>query len=70
MKSEHFTTTMAAKLIGISRSCLYLWMEMGLVDAPDPIAPGVRLWTRGDIAKAKKIKGTVKIGRPSPKDDK
>jgi excisionase family DNA binding protein len=69
-KSKYYTTSEAAKQIGISRAALYLWIESGLIDAPQPISSRVRLWTQGDIEKAKKIKGTSKIGRPSPRKKK
>ncbi len=65
MKSKFFTTEEAATKIGISRATLYNWIESGLVEAPEPIRPGVRLWTALDIAKAARAKGTLKLGRPS-----
>ena len=65
MKSKFFTTAEAATQIGISRATLYKWIEAGLVEAPEPIRPGVRLWAASDIARAARAKGTLKIGRPS-----
>jgi excisionase family DNA binding protein len=65
MKSKFFTTAEAATKIGISRATLYNWIESGLVQAPEPIRPGIRLWAASDIAKAASAKGTLKLGRPS-----
>jgi predicted DNA-binding transcriptional regulator AlpA len=64
MKSKFFTTAEAAAKIGISRATLYNWIRSGLVEAPEPIRLGVRLWTASDIAKAAAAKGTIKLGRP------
>lgn len=65
VKSTFFTTAEAATKIGVSRATLYNWIESGLVEAPEPIRQGVRLWTASDIAKAARAKGTIKLGRPS-----
>jgi predicted DNA-binding transcriptional regulator AlpA len=70
MKVKFFTTAEAAGKIGISRATLYNWIESGLVNAPESIRPGVRLWTGSDIVSAARAKGKLKLGRPGPKKKK
>jgi excisionase family DNA binding protein len=70
MKEKFFTTAEAAEKIGISRATLYNWIESGVVNAPELIRPGVRLWTASDVANAAKAKGKLKLGRPGPKRTK
>lgn len=60
-----YTMAQAAKQLGISRQTLYTWIEAGHVSAPKPTAIGeksFRLWTAGDIGRARKFKGTLKPG--------
>jgi excisionase family DNA binding protein len=67
---KFFSTSQAAAKIGVSRQTLYSWMESGHIRAPEPIRAGgasIRLWTQADIDRAAKAKGTLKMGRPSPK---
>ena len=67
MKQKLFTTTQAAAKIGVTRQTLYNWAEMDLIDAPPPVAPGVRLWTAAQIAAAGKMKGALPRGRAAEK---
>jgi excisionase family DNA binding protein len=67
---KFFSTGQAAKRIGVTRQTLYNWIDAGLIDAPEPIIAGgasVRLWTKADIDRAAKVKGTLKTGRPNSK---
>jgi excisionase family DNA binding protein len=64
-----YTTSEAAKHIGVSRQTLYSWIERRYVDAPKPLKIGggtVRLWTMAEIRKARKFKATLKPG-PRPR---
>jgi excisionase family DNA binding protein len=69
MGSKFYSTVEAAAKIGVSRQTLYSWIELGLIDAPEPIREGVRLWTASQIASAAKTKGKLKRG-PVPKRNK
>ena len=43
-----------------------MWIAEGHIAAPDPVKVGgmvVRHWTKADIEKARKFKGTLKAGR-------
>jgi predicted DNA-binding transcriptional regulator AlpA len=71
MEIKTYTTAEAAEKIGVSRSALYLWIGAGLVDAPKPIKLGrrsMRLWTRADIERVKKFKGSLPRG-PRPTEN-
>jgi excisionase family DNA binding protein len=60
------STGEAAKRIGISRQTLQAWIERKRIPAPklERIGNGkIRLWTRAQIEKARKFKGTLKPGR-------
>jgi hypothetical protein len=63
MAPKLFTTTYVAAKIGVTRQTLYNWAEMKLIDAPEPLAPGVRLWTAEQMAEAQKQKGRLPRGR-------
>jgi excisionase family DNA binding protein len=70
MASKTYTTAEAAKQIGVSRQGLYNWIDEGKVAAPKAITLGgrtMRMWTAADIAKVRKFKGTLKVGRPKTK---
>lgn len=63
-------TTQAARAAGVSRATLQSWISSGRIEAPELQIVGgkaVRLWKRGDIAKLKRFKGTL---RPGPKEKK
>jgi hypothetical protein len=71
MKRYH-TTMQVAKKAGVSRACLYKWLDSGLLDPPDVIRAGddeIRLWTDKDVERVKKLKGSLPIGRPKQKKD-
>jgi excisionase family DNA binding protein len=69
MGQKTYTTREAAKQVGVSHQTLHDWIDAGKV-APKQIVAGkmtIRLWTEGDVAKARKIKGTL---RPGPRSKK
>jgi DNA-binding XRE family transcriptional regulator len=69
MGREQYTTVEAAKRIGVSRQTLQAWCKGRFIDAPEPIEIGnmsVRLWTKADIQRAKRFKGTLRRG-PVPR---
>jgi excisionase family DNA binding protein len=60
-----FTTGQAAVRIGVSRQTLQAWIAADQIPAPKPIEMGrvsVRLWTKADVERARKFKGTLKPG--------
>ena len=70
MEPKVHTTTEAAATIGVSRQTLYSWIEGGKVTAPKLIVIGlksIRLWTKADIERVKKFKGTLSPGPRSKK---
>jgi excisionase family DNA binding protein len=70
MSPKTYTTGDAANQIGVSRQTLQFWIATGKIRAPKPVELGnmaVRLWTKADIAKARKFKGTLKPGPRSKK---
>ena len=70
MSQRTFTTGQAAKQIGVSRQTLQFWIATTKIEAPALIGQGnatLRLWTKADIDRAKKFKGTL---RPGPKGKK
>jgi excisionase family DNA binding protein len=72
MKSKTYTTAEAAAMIGVSRQTLYAWMASGQIDSPTTIQLGkrsMRLWSKADIARARKLKGTLRPG-PGPSGKK
>ena len=69
MDEKTYSTGEVAEKVGISRQTLFTWIEKGQVVAPKPIAVGktsIRLWTKTDIERVQKFKGTLKRG-PKPK---
>ncbi len=57
--SKTYTTSEAAKLIGISRESLYVWLRSKEIPEPQQIKLGAKtqyLWTAKDIEAAKKRK--------------
>lgn len=69
MATRTYTTSEAAAQIGVSRQTLQAWIAGGGIDPPEAITLGrvtVRLWTKADIARVRKFKGTLKPG-PRPK---
>jgi len=70
MDTKAYTTTEVAAKVGVSRQTLYTWIESGRIDAPKPIRLGnrsMRLWTKADIERVGKFKGTLPMGRPRKK---
>jgi excisionase family DNA binding protein len=70
MSPKTYTTSEAAKQIGVSRQTLQAWIAAGEIDAPKLIGEGkatLRLWAKADIERARKVKGTL---RPGPKRKK
>jgi len=67
MSPKIYTTSQAAKQIGVSRQTLQTWIAAGEIRAPKLIGEGkatLRLWTKADIEKARKFKGALRPGRP------
>jgi excisionase family DNA binding protein len=70
MEPKIYTTAEAAAAIRVSRQTLYSWIEGGKVTAPKLIVTGqksIRLWTKADIERVKRFKGTLKPGPRSKK---
>ena len=54
---EVYTTAEAAKLAGISRQTLQMWIATGRIKAPEVLRPSrLRLWTSEDLAQLKEVK--------------
>jgi excisionase family DNA binding protein len=65
MAAKTYSTSEAAKQIGVSRQTLQEWISTGKIVAPKLVAvPGasLRIWTATDIERARKFKGTSKPG--------
>jgi DNA-binding transcriptional MerR regulator len=59
-----------ARKIGVSIQTLHDWIKNGHICAPKSIAVGKKsmlLWTKADIERVRKFKGTLKTGRPKLK---
>ncbi len=71
MGSKSYTTTEAAKRVGVTRATLQAWIKSGRVRPPEiQVRFGkspVRLWTASDIARLEVVKDKSKIGRPKKK---
>jgi hypothetical protein len=70
MAAKLYSTDRAAKQIGVSRQTLQAWIFADRISAPKLIEVGgvtIRLWTKADIAKARKFKKTL---RPGPRSKK
>jgi excisionase family DNA binding protein len=71
MGSKSYTTTEAAKKLGISRATLQAWIMKGLVQPPAiQVRFGkspVRFWTTSDIARLRAMQKGIKTGRPKKK---
>jgi excisionase family DNA binding protein len=62
MISGKFTTSEAARQVGISLATINRWITAGKVTAPDPTligAVGYRLWSRDDIQNLKILKRQI-----------
>jgi len=65
MARNKYTTPEAAKLIGVSRQTLQAWVKGRMIPPPELIEIGnvaVRLWSKADIQRAKRFKGTLRPG--------
>jgi DNA-binding transcriptional MerR regulator len=68
MSPRLYTTEQAAEEIGISRQTLQSWIKGSLITPPKPTLDGAkskRLWTKADIERGRKVKGTLKPGPKS-----
>lgn len=69
MEKTTYTTSEAADKIGVSYQTLHNWVNSNLVPTPQLVRFGknsLYLWTKYDIAEARKVKGRLKSG-PKPK---
>jgi DNA-binding transcriptional MerR regulator len=67
-----YSTTQAAKKVGVSKRTLLEWVYRGLLKEPTKLeVMGTiwRIWKKDDVSRARKIKGTMKRG-PKPKKRK
>jgi excisionase family DNA binding protein len=65
MERKAYSTEEAAEQIGVSRQTLFTWIGKGFIAIPKAMAVGktlIRLWTKTDIERARKFKGTLKRG--------
>jgi len=72
MSSKLLSTVAVADEVGVPRATLQYWIKEGKIAAPKTKlrnGVAVRLWTAGDVEKARKLKGTLKRG-PDPKRGK
>jgi len=70
MSPKSYTTTEAAKVVGVTRATIQAWVKDGVVDPPGiqsrPGRPPVRLWSTSDVNQLKSVKKEMqkRIGRP------
>jgi predicted site-specific integrase-resolvase len=70
MSPKSYTTTEAAKVVGVSRATIQAWVKDGVVKPPNiqsrPGRPPVRLWSSLDVNRLKSVKKEMqnRIGRP------
>jgi excisionase family DNA binding protein len=65
MSPKLYTTEQAAEEIGISRQTLQSWIKNKQITPPKPTLDGAkskRLWTKADIERGRKFRGTLKPG--------
>jgi DNA-binding transcriptional MerR regulator len=71
MGSKSYTTTEAAKKLGVTRATLQAWIMKGLLQPPEIKVrigkPPVRLWTTSEIERARAMQSRIKAGRPKKK---
>jgi DNA-binding transcriptional MerR regulator len=68
MLKSKYTTREAAKLIGVSRQTLQTWVKSRFIKTPRLSVVAnfrVRLWSKADIQRAKRFKGTLRRAAPS-----
>ena len=61
-----YTTVEAAKQIGVSKNTLLRWINEGLIPDVERDWRGWRIWSEGDINRAKAFKGDYH-GHPIPR---
>jgi excisionase family DNA binding protein len=69
MTGETCSTGEVAKKVGVSSQTLHTWIDSGKIAAPKSARVGksfILLWSKVDIDRARKFKGTLKRG-PRPK---
>ena len=72
MNSKLLSTVEVAKEVKVPRATLQYWIKEGKLEAPKTKlrnGVAVRLWTAGDVEKARKLKGALKRG-PDPRKSK
>jgi len=65
------STAQAAKEIGVTTRTLFRWLELGLLPEPRRVkmpAYDWRIWSAQDIERAKRVKKTIKRGRPKKRN--
>jgi len=73
MRSKSYTTTEAAKAVGVTRATIQAWVRDGVVKPPNiqsrPGRPPVRLWSSSDVNELKSVKKAMqeRVGRPKGK---
>jgi excisionase family DNA binding protein len=70
MSPKLYTTEQAAEEMGISRQTLQSWIKNEMITPPKPTLDGAkskRLWTKADIERGRKFKGTLKSGPKAKK---
>ena len=73
MDEKTYTTSEVADKIGVSYQSLHNWVNSNLIRAPKMVNVGknsIYLWTKSDIERARKVKGTLKKGPKGPRTKK
>jgi len=66
MSRERSTTVQAAAIAGVPRGTLQHWIKAGRITAPDVRLVGgraARMWTKAQMERIRRMKGTLKLGR-------
>jgi hypothetical protein len=70
MSEKRYTTVGVSREANVPRATLQFWIASGKISAPAVKLVGgraIRFWSDADLGRIKKLKGTVKIGRPKKK---
>lgn len=65
-----YSTAQVAKAIGVSKNTILRWLYAGTLKEPEQIKVGGmtwRVWSEADIARARKVKATIRRGRKPKK---
>ena len=65
MSPKLLSTVEVATKVGVPRATLQYWIKEGKIRIPKPKLRGgvaIRLWTPGDVQKARELKGVLKPG--------